>query len=154
MAVANVLQRRYGAEADVAIVVGGSAHRYHRLAGSVGRALPARTVSPSWSCPELDHESEVERHALEAMTATEPSRQNRDLRRGVDGRRVLGQARARLVAISHDLADAAIDAGDLQRDAEELSEVADHIQSLVDGSATSVAPRDRAAAVSRPRAAG
>ena len=36
MAVANVLHRRYGDEADVAIVVGGSAHRYHHLAGSVG----------------------------------------------------------------------------------------------------------------------
>jgi nucleotide-binding universal stress UspA family protein len=39
MAVANVLQRRYGAEAEVAIVVGGSAHRYHHLAGSVGASV-------------------------------------------------------------------------------------------------------------------
>jgi nucleotide-binding universal stress UspA family protein len=39
MAVANVLHRRYGAEAEVAIIVGGSAHRYHRLAGSVGASV-------------------------------------------------------------------------------------------------------------------
>jgi hypothetical protein len=69
-------------------------------------------------------------------------------------RRVLAEARARLTAISRDLADAGIDAGDLQRDAEELSEVADRIQSLAHIGATSVAPRDQGAAVSRRHAAG
>jgi hypothetical protein len=87
------------------------------------------------------------------MTATELRNQTRDVRR-IDRRRVLAEARARLAAINQDLEDAGIDAGDLERDAEELGEVADRIQSLALGSATSVAPRDRASALSRTRAAG
>ncbi len=39
VAVANVLHRRYGDEAEVAIVVGGSAHRDHHLVGSVGSTV-------------------------------------------------------------------------------------------------------------------
>jgi hypothetical protein len=87
------------------------------------------------------------------MTATELRNPTRDVRR-IDRRRVLAEARARLAAINQDLEDAGIDAGDLERDAEELGEVADRIQSLALGSATSVAPRDQASALSRPRAAG
>jgi hypothetical protein len=69
------------------------------------------------------------------MTATELRNQTRDVRR-IDRRRVLAEARARLAAINQDLEDAGIDAGDLERDAEELGEVADRIQSLALGSAT------------------
>ena len=39
MAVATDLHGRYGDTAEVVIVVGGSAHRYHRLAGSVGSSV-------------------------------------------------------------------------------------------------------------------
>ena len=87
------------------------------------------------------------------MTATELSHPTRGLRR-IDRRRVLAEARARLAAINQDLEDAGIDAGDLERDAQELGEVADRIQSIAHGGATSVAPRDGASALSRPRAAG
>jgi len=39
MAVAADLQARFGNTAEVVIVVGGSAHRYHQLAGSVGASV-------------------------------------------------------------------------------------------------------------------
>ena len=39
LAVAADLRRQYGNTADVAIVVGGPAHRYHHLVGSVGASL-------------------------------------------------------------------------------------------------------------------
>ena len=38
-AVAEVLRRRYGDAVEVAIVVGGSAHRYHHLVGSVASSV-------------------------------------------------------------------------------------------------------------------
>lgn len=39
LAVADELQGRYGPTTDICIVVGASAHRFHRLAGSVGASL-------------------------------------------------------------------------------------------------------------------
>jgi nucleotide-binding universal stress UspA family protein len=50
-AVAADLRRRYGETAEIVVVVGGSAHRYHRIAGSVGANVVRADTYPALVVP-------------------------------------------------------------------------------------------------------
>jgi nucleotide-binding universal stress UspA family protein len=50
-AVADDVQRRYGDTAEVIIVMGGSTHRYHHLAGSVGSTVVRSHAFPALVVP-------------------------------------------------------------------------------------------------------
>jgi nucleotide-binding universal stress UspA family protein len=50
-AVADDVQRRNGGAAEIAIVMGASAHRYHHLAGSVGSSVVRSQTFPALVVP-------------------------------------------------------------------------------------------------------
>jgi nucleotide-binding universal stress UspA family protein len=50
-AVADDLHLRYGDTAEIVIVMGGSAHRYHHLAGSVGSSIIRSDSFPALAVP-------------------------------------------------------------------------------------------------------
>ena len=50
-AVAADMHRRYGDTVEIVIVVGGSAHRYHRIAGSVGSSVVRAATFPALVVP-------------------------------------------------------------------------------------------------------
>ena len=50
-AVAADMHRRYGDTGEIVIVVGGSAHRYHRIAGSVGSSVVRADTFPALIVP-------------------------------------------------------------------------------------------------------